>query len=88
MSPLHRTLFYGFPRTWLGRAVGGLLAAALVVSAFFFLFFFALVAGVLVMSLRLLWIGRKAKIRATRDVLDGEYSVEPRDEHTDITHRQ
>ena len=63
-------------------AVGGVLAAALLVLAFFFLVVFPLVAGVLVIgiSLRLLWRGRQVRDQASQDVLEGEYSVEPRDE--------
>jgi hypothetical protein len=73
---------YSFHQTWLGRVVGGLLAAALFVAAFFFLFIFLLVLGVLILAfvLRLLWRTRKVRTQASRDVLEGEYSVEPHDE--------
>lgn len=72
---------YGFPQTWLGRVVGSVLAVALLVSAFFFLFIFLLAAGVLILgiSMRLLWRARQVKARATQDVLEGEYSVEPQE---------
>jgi hypothetical protein len=84
------TQIYGFPQTWLGRVVGAILAAAMVVSAFFFLFFFLLVAGILILgiSLRLLWMAKLARHRASQDVLDGEYSVEPREESAEITHKR
>ena len=61
--------------------VGSVLAAALFVSAFFFLFIFLLVAGVLILgiSLRLLWRARRVRNHASRDVLEGEYSVEPQE---------
>ncbi len=76
------TQSYGFPQTWLGRVVGGILAAALFVSAFFFLFIFLLVLGVAILAvvLRLLWVVRKTKTQASQDILEGEYSVEPHDE--------
>ena len=75
---------YGFPQTWLGRVVGGLLAAALLVAAFFFLFIFLLVLGVLILAvlLRLLWTAKKARAQASQDILEGEYSVEPHEEGT------
>jgi hypothetical protein len=67
------------PKTWLGRVAGFLLAAVILVSAFFFLFFFLLVAGAvtLVVCLRLLWRARQVRARASPEVLEGEYSVEP-----------
>ena len=76
------TQSYGFPHTWLGRVVGGLLAAALLVAAFFFLFIFLLILGVLILAvlLHLLWRAKKAKAQASQDILEGEYSVEPHDE--------
>ena len=78
------TQSYGFPQTWLGRVIGGLLAAALLVLAFFFLFIFLLVLGgvILAVVLRLLWVVRKAKSQASQDILEGEYSVEPQEEGT------
>jgi membrane protein implicated in regulation of membrane protease activity len=78
------TQSYGFPQTWLGRVVGSVLAAALLVSALFFLFFFLLIAGVVILgiSLRLLWRARQVRDQASKDVLEGEYSVESRDEAT------
>ena len=89
------TRSYGFPQTWLGRVVGGLLAAALLVAAFFLLFIFLLVLGVVILAvvLRLLWVARKAKTQASQDILEGEYSVEPQEEGTpdgsaaDTTHK-
>ena len=89
------TQTFGFPQTWLGRLVGGLLAAALLVVAFFFLFIFLLVLGVLILAvtLRLLWRAKKVRAQASRDILEGEYSVEPQEEGTldssatDITHK-
>jgi predicted lipid-binding transport protein (Tim44 family) len=89
------TQFYGFPQTWLGRVLGGLLAAALLVAAFFFLFLFLLVLGVLILAvlLRLFWRARKVRTQASQDILEGEYSVEPHAEGildgsaTDITHK-
>ncbi len=89
------TQSYGFPRTWLGRVLGGLLAAALLVAAFFFLFVFLVVLGVLTLAvlLRLLWRAKKVRARASLDILEGEYSVEPQEEGTidgsaaDITHK-
>ena len=73
---------YGFPQTWLGRVIGGLLAAALLVAAFFFLFIFLLVLGVLILAvlLRLLWRAKKVRAQASQDILEGEYSVEPQEE--------
>jgi len=61
------TQSYGFPQTWLGRVVGGILAAALLVAAFFFLFIFLLVLGVLILAvlLRLFWRARKARAVAS-----------------------
>ena len=86
---------YGFPQTWLGRVIGGLLAAALLVAAFFFLFIFLLVLGVLILAvlLRLLWRAKKVRAQASQDILEGEYSVEPQEEGTpdgsaaDTTHK-
>jgi hypothetical protein len=76
------TQSYGFPQTWLGRVVGSVLAAALFGSAFFFLFIFLLIAGVLILgtSMRLLWRAGRVRKQASQDILEGEYSVEPRDE--------
>jgi hypothetical protein len=70
---------FGFPQTWLGRLVAGILAAALLVLAIFFFFVFLVVAGVVILgiSLRLLWRARKFRKQASEDVLEGEYSVEP-----------
>jgi len=78
------TQSYGFPQTWLGRVVGGVLAAALLVAAFFFLFIFLLVLGVLILAvlLRLLWRAKKVRAQASQDILEGEYSVEPQEEGT------
>jgi hypothetical protein len=75
------TQSYGFSQTWLGRVVGSILAVALLVSAFFFLFIVLLVAGVLILgiSMRLLLRARQVKAHAPHDVLEGEYSVEPRE---------
>jgi hypothetical protein len=89
------TQSYGFPQTWLGRVVGGLLAAALLVAAFFFLFIFLLVLGVVILAvlLRLFWRAKRVRAQASQDVLEGEYSVEPQEEGTldgsapDITHK-
>ena len=89
------TQSYGFPQTWLGRVVGGLLAAALLVAGFFFLFIFLLVLGVLILVvvLRLLWRAKKVRTQASQDILEGEYSVEPQEKGTvddsvaDITHK-
>ena len=81
------TQSYGFPQTWLGRVAGSVLAVALLVSAFFFLVFFLVAAGVLILgiSLRLLWRARQIRARASQDVLEGEYSVEPREKAAEIT---
>jgi hypothetical protein len=89
------TQSYGFPQTWLGRVVGGLLAAALLVAAFFFLFVFLLALGVLTLAvlLRLLWRAKKVRAQASQDILEGEYSVEPQEEGmldgsaADFTHK-
>ncbi len=89
------TQSYGFPQTWLGRVVGGLLAAALLVAAFFFVFIVLVVLGVLILAvlLRLLWRAKKARTQASQDILEGEYSVEPQEEGTldgsaaDIKHK-
>ena len=89
------TQSFGFPQTWLGRVAGGLLAAALFVAAFFFLFIFLLVLGVVILAvlLRLFWVVRKAKTPASKDILEGEYSVEPQEERllgsseADTTHK-
>ena len=87
---MQRIQFQGFPQTWLGRVVGSILAVALVVSAFFFLLFFLVVTGVLILgiSLRLLWKVKQARNRASQEILEGEYSVEPRDTSADITHKR
>jgi hypothetical protein len=85
----------GFPQTWLGRVVGGLLAATLLVSAFFFLFLFLLVLGVLILAvlLRLLWKAKEVRAQASQEILEGEYSVAPQEEGmpdgsaADITHK-
>jgi hypothetical protein len=76
------TQSHGFPQTWLGRVVGGVLAAALLVAGFFFLFIFLLVLGVLILAvlLRLFWRAKKARTQASQDILEGEYSVEPQEE--------
>ncbi len=81
------TQSYGFPQTWLGRVAGSVLAVALLVSAFFFLVFFLVVAGVLILgvALRLLWRARQIRAQASQDVLEGEYSVEPREKAAEIT---
>ena len=81
------TQSYGFPQTWLGRVVGTILTVALLVSAFFFLVFFLVAAGVLILgiSLRLPWRARQIRAQASRDILEGEYSVEPREEAAEIT---
>ena len=89
------TQSYGFPQTWLGRVVGGLLAAALLVAAFFFLFIFLVVLGVVILAvmLRLLWTAKKVRAQASHDILEGEYSVELHDDEirdgsaADITHK-
>jgi HAMP domain-containing protein len=77
---------YRFPQSWLGRVAGVILTAALLVTAFFFLFFFLLVAGALtlVVCLRLLWRARQVRARAAQEVLEGEYSVEPRERAAEI----
>ena len=89
------TRSYGFPQTWLGRVAGGLLAAALFIAAFFFLFIVLLVLGVLILAvvLRLLWVAKKVRAQASKDILEGEYSVEPQEERllgsseADTTHK-
>ena len=96
MTQRIETGLYVFPQTFLGRMAAGLLAAALLVSAFFFLYVFLLVAGVLILgiSLRLLWRVRQIRAKASQDVLEGEYSVEPHevknldDSAVDITHKR
>lgn len=77
----------GSPQTWLGRVVGSVVAVALFVSAFFFLVFFLLAAGVLILGilLRLLWKARQIRAQASRDILEGEYSVEPQEKAAEIT---
>jgi hypothetical protein len=67
------TQSHGFPQTWLGRVVGGLLAAALLVAAFFFLFIFLLVLGVLILAvlLRLLWRAKKVRTQASKTYSKG-----------------
>jgi len=76
------TQSYGFPQTWLGRVIGGVLAATLLVAGFFFLFVFLVILGVVILAvvLRLLWRARKVRVQASQDILEGEYSVEPQEE--------
>ena len=89
------TQSFGFPQTWLGRVLGGVLATALLVAAFFFLFIFLLVLGgvILAVVLRLLWVAKKVRAQASQDILEGEYSVEPQEERipgssaADTTHK-
>jgi hypothetical protein len=71
----------GFPQTWLGRVVASVLATALLVLAFFFVVIFLLVAGVVIVgiSLRLLWRARQVRGQAPQNILEGEYSVEPKE---------
>jgi len=81
--------FYVFPQTWLGRVGAGLLGVALLVPALFFLLVLLLVPGVLILgiSLRLLWKARQVRAKASQGVLEGEFSVEPRVEAAEITHK-
>ena len=74
---------------------GGLLAAALFIAAFFFLFIVLLVLGVVILAvvLRLLWVAKKVRAQASKDILEGEYSVEPQEKEildgsaADTTHK-
>jgi hypothetical protein len=83
------TKTYGFPQTWLGRIVGGVLAMGLLILAFFFIFLFLVTAGILILgiALRLLWIRNRLRTHTSHDVIEGEYSVDPRDAAANITHK-
>jgi hypothetical protein len=89
MTQRYNIRFHAFPQTWLARVAAAILAAALVAAAFFFLVIFLPVAGIVILgiALRLLWRAQQVRDRATQDVLEGEYVVEPREKSAQITHK-
>jgi hypothetical protein len=78
MNPKLNPGIFQLPQTLLGRVAAGLVAATLVIAAFFFLFFVLILAGVVLLgfSLRAMWRARRARAEASKDIIDGEYSVE------------
>jgi predicted lipid-binding transport protein (Tim44 family) len=82
----HRTTFKleVFPQSWIGRLVAALIAGVLFLLAFFFLAA-ALVAGAIVAAvviLRIMWLIRKVRRQAAEAVIEGAYSVEPKERLT------
>lgn len=73
------------PQTWIGRLIAALIAVVLFLLAFFFLAV-ALIAGAIVAAvviLRILWVIRKARRQAAEAVIEGAYSVDPKEVLTD-----
>lgn len=77
--PRRSTVYVQMPHTWLGRLAALVVAVAVVVLALFFFTVVLAAAGValLVYIVRLLWSGRGIRRSAPRDIIDGEYRVEP-----------
>ncbi len=77
--PRRSTVYVQMPHTWLGRLAALVVSVAVVVLAFFFFTVVLAAAGValLVHIIRLLWSGRRIRRSAPRDIIEGEYRVEP-----------
>lgn len=77
--PRRSTIHLELPHTWLGRAFALLLSVVVLVLAFFFFTIALAAAGValIVYIIRLLWSGRSTPRRAPRDIIEGEYRIEP-----------
>ncbi len=77
--PRRSTIYVQMPHTWLGRLAALVVSVAVVVLAFFFFTVVLAAAGLalLVYVIRLLWSGRRIPRRAARDIIEGEYRVEP-----------
>jgi hypothetical protein len=81
MTQQTETRFYALPQGFWGRLATGLLAITLVVAAFFFVVFALIAAGVVVaaLSLRAWWRARQLRGQVSKEVIEGEYTVEVAD---------
>ena len=77
-APSNRKVVYIVPRTWLGRLVAAVGTIAVIILAVFFFTIFLTVFAVLavVIVARILWAQRQIHRKASRHVIDVEYSVE------------
>jgi membrane protein implicated in regulation of membrane protease activity len=76
------------PQSWLGRGLAAITGILLVVLALFFFFALFLVFGAVVLAalsvvlIRLIWGTWHTRARMSDEIIDGEYSVENRENVT------
>lgn len=78
------------PQTWYGRLFALVATGGLLVVGFFFFIFFLIVASAAaaVVVGRLFWLQRKLRQQASKDVIEGEFSVEEGYERLSASTRQ
>ncbi len=85
--PRRSTVYLQLPHTWLGRVLAFLLSAVVLALAFFFFTVVLAAAGLALLAyiLRLLWSGRTIPRGAPRDIIEGEYRIEPEERQSSGT---